>query len=375
MLDPLTARDRFPILAECTYLNSCSLGALSHDATEELSRFLARWHARGAAAWYDEWLAKLDDLRAAAARVHGAGAGEVALLPSTSAALGVVSEAVPVEGRNRVVVSELDFPTLPYQWMVKPEIEVVRVPSDDGVTVDPERFAEVVDERTLFLATSHVFFSTGAVQDIARLATIARDAGAWSLIDGYQAPGQIPADVRAAGVDLYTSGPLKWLCGGPGLSYLYVREDVIPRLEPRITSWFAARDQFAFRADTFEYREDARRFELGTPSLPSVHIALGAHRLLEEVGFDRIHDRVRTLTARLITALEAAGWSLTVASLDSRSGIVMIRHDDPSAAVRDLESRGYVIDHRPGHVRASPHFYNTEAEVDAFVEALGETRS
>ena len=370
MNDLDAVRARFPILAETTYLNSCSLGALSLDATEELGRFLSRWHARGAAAWYEEWIGKLAELRHAVGDLHGASTDRVALLPSTSAALAVVASAIDDPARRRIVVSELDFPTLPYQWMVKPEYEIVRVPSDDGVTIDPARFDEAVDERTLILATSHVCYATGFRQDLGRLADIARRAGALSVIDGYQAPGQIPVDVDAAGVDVYTSGPLKWLCGGPGLSYLVVRDELVRRLEPRITSWFAARDQFAFDATRFEYHDDARRFELGTPSLPSVHLALGAHRLLESIGFDDIHDRVRTLTQRLVALLEHAGFELSIAPVESRTAIVMVRMDDPPAVVRWLESIGIVVDHRPGHVRVSPHFYNTEAELDAFVEGL-----
>ena len=217
-------RARFPILGNRTYLNSCSLGALSLEAEAYLGDFLARWHTMGASAWYEHWMGRLDLLRERVADLHGAGPSEVALLPSTSAALTMMAETVPPRGRHRVVCTELDFPTLPYQWLVKPDIEVVMLESHDGVGIDLQQFADAVDERTLFVATSHVFFSTGAVQDIRAIGDIARSAGAWSLIDGYQAPGQIPVRFRESGVDMYTSGPLKWLCGGPGLSYLFVRE-------------------------------------------------------------------------------------------------------------------------------------------------------
>lgn len=370
MNDLQTIRQHFPILSRVTYLNSCSLGALSNQAEKELARYLDRWHERGAAAWYEEWMGQLAAMRTAVAGLIQAKPGEIALLPSTSAALSVVAESVPTGSRNRVVVADLDFPTLPYQWMAKPEIEVVRVRSRDGVGIDPEQFAEVVDERTLFLATSHVFYSTGFVQDIGRLAQIAKAAGAFSLIDGYQAAGQIPIDVATAGVDFYTTGPLKWLCGGPGLSYLFVREDLITQLRPRITSWFADRNQFDFNAERLEFHEDARRFELGTPSLPSVHLALGAHRLLDEIGFEWIYDRIQTLTALLVDQLKAAGFELTIAAPHSRSGIVMVQHPKPRETVRALEGAGFVIDSRPGHIRVSPHFYNLESEIAFFVDAL-----
>jgi selenocysteine lyase/cysteine desulfurase len=368
-------RAHYPILARSTYLNSCSLGALSDRAESYLDDFRARWHAQGASAWYEHWLGRLDLLRGRVAALHGADPDELALLPSTSAALSVVSESVAPRGRNRVVCTELDFPTLAYQWAVKPEIELVVLPSDDGVGIDPQRFADAVDERTLFVATSHVFFATGWIQDIRALADIAHRAGAWCLIDGYQAVGQIPVDVHAAGVDVYTSGPLKWLCGGPGLAYLYVRRDRIADMRPRITSWFATRDPFAFDLRGFDYRGDARRFELGTPALPTVHTALGGQELLDDVGWTAVHARVRDLTDRLVERARAAGFGLrTAADPERRSGIVMVEHDEPAAAVAALSGRDIIVDHRPGHVRVSPHVYNSEDEVDRVVAELVDLR-
>lgn len=364
-------RAHYPILSSSTYLNSCSLGALSDRAEAYLDEFRDRWHAMGASAWYEHWMGRLDLLRRRVAELHGADADEMALLPSTSAALSVIAGSVPVGERNRVVCTELDFPTLAYQWAVKPEIELVVLESEDGVGIDPAQFAEAVDERTLFLATSHVFYATGWIQDLGALARIARDAGAISVIDGYQGIGQVPVDVHAAGIDVYTSGPLKWLCGGPGLSYLYVRRDRIGEFEPRITSWFATEGQFDFDLEGFRYRDDARRFELGTPSLPTVHTALGGQELLDEFGWDHVFGRIRSLTDRLIERARAAGFGLRVADDPAhRSGIVMVRHERAADAVAALAERGVIVDHRPGHVRISPHVYNTEDEVDRVVDEL-----
>jgi kynureninase len=363
-------RAEFPILSRRTYLNSCSLGALSHRSEAWLDDFRARWHDMGASAWYEHWLGRIEELRVRVAAFWGSATGEVALLPSTSAALSVVSESVRADGRNRVVCTELDFPTLAYQWAVKPEIELVVLESPDGIRIDPEQFEDAVDERTLFLATSHVFFSTGHVQDVARLADIAHRAGAWCLVDGYQGAGQVPLDVDSSGVDFYTAGPLKWLLGGPGLAYLYVRRDLIGRLHPRITSWFAAERQFDFDPTGFAYRPDARRFELGTPSLPTVHTALGGQEIVDEVGIDAIVARNRHLTEHLVGRCREAGFVLRLPDPGHRSAIVMVRHDAPPAAVRYLAENGVIVDHRPGHVRISPHFYNTEAEIDRCVEVL-----
>lgn len=365
-----TLRAEFPILSARTYLNSCSLGALSHRSEKYLDDFQARWHAMGASAWYEHWLGRIEELRGRVAGFWGASPAETALLPSTSVALSVIAESVKPGSRNRVVCSELDFPTLAYQWAVKPEIELVVLRSPDGVRMDPEQYAEAVDERTLFLATSHVFFTTGYVQDLRALADVAHRAGAWCLIDGYQGVGQVPLDLSTTGVDFYTGGSLKWLLGGPGLAYLYVRGDLVPKLEPRITSWFAAEGQFGFDPEGFRYRPDARRFEMGTPSLPTVHTALGGQEIVDEVGIGRIVARNRALTEHLVERCRDVGLSLRLPEPAHRSAIVMVRHADPAGAVAHLAERGIIVDHRPGHVRVSPHFYNTEEELDRCVEAL-----
>jgi len=369
--DPLELRGEFPILERCVYLNSCSLGALSRRAEAELARFLEEWHTLGASGWYERWMGRLAELRGRMESFLGAAPGTVALLPTTSTALAVVAESVDYRERNRVVCTELDFPTLAYQWAVKAGVELVVLKSRDGVGIHPEQFAEVVDERTAFLATSHVFFTTGYAQDVGALARIARDVGAISVIDGYQGAGQIPVDVVASGVDIYTTGPLKWLLGGPGLSYLYARPDLLPELRPRITSWFAHRDQFAFQLERFEYHADARRLEMGTPALPTVHTALGGQAIIDEVGISAIAARNRQLTEYLTAELNDAGFTLrTPGSPEHRTAIVMVRHEDPGGAVRHLAGEGVIVDHRPGHVRVSPHFYNTVEELDRLVEVL-----
>ena len=363
-------RGEFPILENTTYLNSCSLGALSRRSEAYLQEFLERWHTMGASAWYEHWLGRIDLLRGKVARFLGAETRELALMPSTSAALSVIGESVDYSQRNRIVCTELDFPTLAYQWMVKPEVEVVVLESPDGIRVDLEQYESAVDEHTAFVATSHVFFTTGFAQDLAGIAEIAHGAGAHCLIDGYQGAGQVDLDLSATGVDFYTAGPLKWLCGGAGLAYLYVRGDLINELEPRITSWFAARDQFRFDVREFELHDDARRFEMGTPALPTVHTALGGQEVVDEVGMGEIAARNRALIDHLVGRCREAGFSLRLPEPDARTAIVMVAHPDPPAAVAHLGDNGIIVDHRPGHVRVSPHFYNTTEELDRFVEVL-----
>ncbi len=367
-------RSSFPILQRRNYLNSCSLGALSNRAEDRLRDFTDKWHDLGASAWYEHWWGALGDLRGRVEAMFGAPGGTIALMPSTSACLAAVSSSLDWSKRNRIVTTELDFPTLLYQWKVRPDAEMVVLESHDGVHIDPQQFADAVDDRTLAIATSHVFFTTGAIQDLGAIGDIARRAGAYSLIDGYQGAGQVPVDLPATAVDFYTSGPLKWLCGGPGLAYLYVRSDRIATLHPTITSWFATKDQFQFNSGEFRYHEDARRFELGTPALATVHTSLGGQEIVDEVGMAEIRAQNVALTERLVERCRAAGFSLRVSDEpETRSAIVLVRHDDPGAAVTRLAERGIIVDNRPGVVRASPHFYNTLDEVDEFVEALGAT--
>ena len=370
MPDIEALRHEFQSLERKTYLNSCSLGALSRRSERYLTDFVDRWHDMGASAWYRHWLGRVEELRGRVSAFLGATPRELALLPSTSAALAAITESVPPKGRNRVVCTELDFPTLAYQWTVKPEIEMVILRSPDGIGIDPDQFAQVVDERTLFLATSHVFFATGYEQDLNALSKIAQNAGAYSLIDGYQGAGQTNLLLPTTGIDFYTTGPLKWLIGGPGLSYLYVRDELVSELEPRLTSWFATKRQFDFDLEGFEYRDDARRFELGTPALPTIHTALGGQEIIDEVGIEAIIARNTMLTDHLIAGAEAAGMRLTLADTDHRTFIVMIQHDDPSGAVKHLAANDIIVDHRPGHIRVSPHFYNTTEEIDLCVETL-----
>jgi len=369
-------RAEFPILERSTYLNSCSLGALSHRAMARIATFHEQWHSYGASAWYELWLGAIEELRGRVARMLGADASDVALTASTSVALATIASAIDYSRRPKVVIAELDFPTLGYQWMVRDDVEVVRVRSDDGATIDPARFAEAVDDRTAILATSHVFFTTGAIQPLRALADIAHAHGALFLVDAYQSVGQVPVDVRDVDADVFITGPLKWLMGGPGLAYLYVRHELIRQLRPRIAGWFSAKDLFACDITRFDFKDDARRFELGTPALPTVHAALGGQEIVDEIGVPAIRERNAQLTERLIERVGDAGFRVRCAqSAADRSAIVMIAHDNPGGAVARLASDGIIVDWRPGYVRVSPHFYNTEAEIDRVVDVLaGGTR-
>ena len=366
-------RSEFPIFSHTNYLNSCSLGALSIRAERRVKDFLNTWHERGASAWYDEWWQCLTEVRAGYADVIGAGDSEIALHASISTATAVVAGTLNHTERPKVVTTELDFPTVAYQWLSRQHsgVEVVVVESPDGISVPVDLIAAAVDERTALVATSHVFFTTGAIQDIKAIADVAHGKGALCLIDAYQSVGQLPIDVHSTGVDFFCAGGLKWLLGGPGIVFLYVREDLERDLHPTTTGWFAHQAQFEFDPRNIVWHNDARKFEQGTPSLAAVAAQLGGLEIIREIGVPAIRDVVRELTDDLVERAIEAGLSPKVSSdPEGRVAIVMIPEEDPHAQVKRLADANIIVDARPGHVRLSPYFYNIKDDHVAAISIL-----
>jgi selenocysteine lyase/cysteine desulfurase len=368
-------RAEFPILQRKVYLNSCSLGPLSHRSMDALARFQELWNEHGAQAWYTLWMGELAAMREKFARLINARPHEVALAPSVSVALGEIASGLDYADRPRVVVADMDFPTLAYQWLARQRtgLDVRFVTSPDRMTLPADRFAAHIDDRTALVATSRVFYLSGYIQDVKALADAAHRHGAYLLVDDYQGTGQIPLDVKALDVDFLVTGTLKWLMGGPGLALIYVREELIPKLRPVVTGWWAARDQFQFRSTDFAFREDAQRLEAGTPATGAVYTASAAIDIVHEVGVPRIRERTRALADDLVRRAQARGWPVR-SPLDgaSRSSIVMLGLERPEEIVHALTDRGIVVDSRPGLLRISPHFYNTVAENESIVAAIAE---
>jgi selenocysteine lyase/cysteine desulfurase len=349
------------------------LGALSVRAEKRVGEFLKTWHARGASAWYDDWWQCLAELREGYGAVIGATPTEIALHASISTATAVVAGTLDHTKRPKVVTTSLDFPTVAYQWLAKQRsgVEVVVVDSPDGISVPVEHIANAVDERTALVATSHVFFTTGAIQDIKAITEVAHAKGALCLIDAYQSVGQLPVDVHEIGVDFLCSGGLKWLLGGPGIVFLYVREDLTTQLVPTTTGWFAHEHQFEFDPRSISWHDDARRFEQGTPSLAAVVTQLGGLELIREIGIPTIREVTRRLTDDLVERANAAGLNPRVSDdPDRRVAIVMIPMEDPHASVARLANEKIIVDARPGHVRISPYFYNIEDDHVAAISIL-----
>jgi kynureninase len=392
--DLLRYRDEFPLLARSVYLNTCSLGARSERSRARLDTVLADWDELGARAWYKRWLAELDGLRADVGSLIGVDGSEVSLAPNVSAALAVIASAldpihrgdpevagllrdagVQADGgpRPRVVTTALDFPTVGHQWLARAAlgVELVIVPSPDGLSVPLEAFADAVDERTALVATAHAYFTTGAVVDLRPLAELCHARGALLLVDAYQATGIVPTDVVADGVDLYVSGTLKWLFGGSGMAFAWVRPALHEALRPTTTGWFSSARQFAFAVDELEFASDGRRYELGTPSVPSAAIARGGLEVVREIGVDRLGERTRDLGDLLIGLADDAGLRVAgVRDAARRAGIVPIAVAEPKPVVDALAVEGIIVDFRPGIVRCSPAFYTTEEEVRLLVERL-----
>jgi len=368
-------RSEFPILQRKTYLNSCSLGALSNRAMQGMAEFMEMWNEWGAHAWYEIWMGEIAKVRKKFAKIIGAQVHEVAIAPSVSAALSSLATALDYSKRNNVVMADMDFPTLAYQWLVKERlgVECRFVESLDRIYTPPELFESKVDSQTALVATSRVFFTSGYIQDVRAVADIAHKHEAYILIDDYQGTGQIPIDVVKMDIDFLVTGTLKWLMGGPGLAFVYVREGLVPQLQPTIAGWFGHREQFKFKTREFEFRSDAARVEMGTPAVPTIYTANAGLDIVREIGVERICERTRFLTNDLIARARERGWTIRAPQEpDRRSSIVMIEVDHPEEVVETLIGRNIITDSRPGLLRVSPYFYNTIEENALVIDTIAE---
>jgi len=368
-------RAEFPGLQLRTYLNTVSLGQLSRRSRAAVNRFLDLWTEFGASAWYRYWLDELGGTRREFARLIGADPEEVAVMPNISSALAAVGSSLDFSQRKKVICCELDFPTLTYHWLAKREqgVETTILPTTDGLHVPVEQFAAATDDRTALIATSRVYFTTGYIQDVTALAEIAHRAGALLLVDDYQATGQVPLDVHTSGVDMLVTGGLKWLIGGPGIAYLYVRRELIPLLRPTVTGWFSHARQFDFDPRVLEFRPDALRFEAGTPAVAAVYAGKAGLEIINELGTESVRERTAMLNQDLVRRLRERGYRLRLpADPERHAGITVVEAEDPMGITRALAERRIIVDKRPGAVRISPYFYNTLEENQIVVDALDE---
>lgn len=368
-------RSRFPVLENKTYLNSCSYGAMSTDVKDALHRYIRDREERGTD--WDYWVERNEKVRNAVAHFLGANPDEIAITTSASASINSVASAINFTGaRKKVVISDFEFPTNAQIWYAQElrGAEVVRVPERDGY-IPAEDFASVIDEDTLLVAVSHVCFRNGAKLDIPAIAEIARKNGAMMLVDGFQGLGTYEFDVRASNVDFVVGGMLKYLLGSAGLAFLYVRDELVEKLVPTVTGWFAQADIFAMDNTRYDPSPTARRFEAGTPPVPNTYAAEAGLRIIDEVGLPAIACRIREITAAIIAEAKSAGYTLAVPEDPERHGaLITLRSHDENAIVAALEKDGIVTSCRAGNLRISPHFYNNSDDLDTLFRALKKHR-
>jgi kynureninase len=377
MDDLLELRREFPILERTTYLINNSLGAMPRGVRDELETFAREWDERGVRAWHEGWWEMPATTGDLLAPLLGVGAGEIAMHQNVSVAAAVFFSCFdyPPE-RNRIVYTELNFPNVMYlaEGERRRGAEIVMVPSDDGIGVPTERLLAAIDERTRLVPVSHTLFRSAFVQDAAAIARRCREVGAVLLLDVYQSAGAVPLELAAWGVDAAVGGSVKWLCGGPGAGFLWVRPDLAPRLRPALTGWQADDEPFAFRPGPVHPADPPWRFLTGTPNVPALYSCRAGYRIVAGVGMRRIRERSLALTAHLMGAAEEAGFEVrTPRDPARRGGTVSIWHEQAERLCQELLQREVMCDYRPrAGIRLSPHFYNTEAECDHAIATLKE---
>jgi kynureninase len=367
MRELLDYRSEFPILEHTTYLINHSLGAMPVRAEERVAEYARTWRERGIRAWGEGWWTMPLTVGDQIGRIVGAPSGSTVMHQNVSIAEAIVLSCFePSVQRRRVVYERGNFPSVRYVYQARRDLEVV-------VCEDDEEILDAIDERTLLVPISHVLFKSGEIQDVERIVGRAHDAGAHVVLDAYQSAGIIPLDVTALNVDFAVGGSVKWLCGGPGNGWLYVRPDLTEVLEPTYTGWQAHADPFAFEEE-MRYASGANRFLTGTPNVPALYAATAGYDLIEEIGVERIRANSLRQTDLLIRLAEAAGFGIaSPRDPDRRGGTVTVHVDDFPAVHKELTERQILCDFRPGAgIRLGPHYFTSDAELEHVVSQIGE---
>ncbi len=382
--DPLLAfRGEFPILEKTTYLISNSLGAMPRAAADALREYTDTWGSRGVRAWTEGWWEMSVTVGDEIAPLLGASHGTVTMLPNVTIASAVVLSSLRYEPpRNRIVLVEGEFPTVRYLYetlapRLGAEIVVVPSPGGDGLSADESRIRDAIDRRTALVAISHVLFKSAFVLDVPSIAEKCRREGAILALDAYQSVGTIPVSVDALGADVLVGGVLKWLCGGPGGAFLWVRPELRTRLRPSLTGWMAHPAPFDFEPPPMRWRDDAFRFLLGTPAIPALYAAREGPRLVRRAGIEAIRAKSIHQTERLAELGRGRGFRCAAPRDPARrGGTVAVDFDHALEVSRELNARDVVVDYRPGAgIRMSPHFYTADGELDRAFEAIDEIRA
>jgi selenocysteine lyase/cysteine desulfurase len=374
---PARVRHRFPVFEQRVYINSCSQGALSDSVRDAYARYLDDWDEHGAP--WEYWVGRLEAVRGAVASLVNADDDEIAITTSVSAGVSALASGLRFdEGRDTVVVSNFEFPTIGQIWHAQERrgVRVVHVPAEADGTIPLERFAEAIDERTALVATTHVCFRNGGRLDVEGIARLAHERGALVLVDAYQTVGSLPIDVRALGCDFLAAGVLKYLLGSAGLGFLYCRRELVEQIQPTATGWFADRDIFEMDIHDYSPAPTARRFEAGTPPIPAIYAGIAGIELMREIGIEETETHVRELNGLLLAGLDELGARVvTPRAPEQRGALVCVASTDVDRLVAALADGGVVTSSRDDNLRISAHCYNTAEDVSTVLDLLAQNRS
>lgn len=376
MSDLLSWRKEFPILETTTYLISNSLGAMPRGVKQSLESYAEMWATRGVRAWEEGWWEMAVALGDKIAPIIGADAGTISLHENVTLTHAIIASCFDFQGpRRQVVLTDKHFPSIQYFWHAQrargAEVKLLGT-EKDSLRVPLEKLLAAIDDRTLLVPLSHVLFRSAYVQDVRAIVEKAHRVGALVILDAYQSAGVLPVEAKEWGVDFVVGGTLKWLCGGPGVAFLYVRPDLAAKLEPTITGWIAHPRPFNFETGPGAYRDDAYRFLNGTPHIPALYAAAPGLDIIRQVGVERIRQRSLELTRYLIERARERGWRVHTPEADhERGGTVTLDIPRGPEVLQELLRRDFLVDYRPNAgLRASPHFYNTEEEIDRLVAEI-----
>ncbi len=376
MEELLSYRSQFPILEKTLYLINHSLGAMPERVYDRLRDYADMWATRGIRAWEDGWWEMPVSTGDKIARIIGADPGSVAMHQNVSVCQSIIISCFDLSRkRNKIVYEAMNFPSVMYVYEAHARAagaRVFEVPSDDGITIDTQRMVDAIDEETLLVPISHVLFKSAYIQDVKAIVEKAHRVGALVVLDAYQSAGAVPFSVKELDVDFATGGSVKWLCGGPGAGYLYVRPELRDKLEPKVTGWMAHRAPFAFEPGEIDYASDIHRFLHGSPAIPALYAAEGGYDIINEIGVERIRAKSIRLTERLIELADEQGWRVNSPRDSSkRGGSVIIDVPHAGEVVRELAARDALVDYRPGAgIRIGPHFFNTGEEIERIVDEI-----
>ena len=378
----LRYRSEFPILEKTTYLISNSLGAMPRAVFDALNDYAGIWAERGVRAWEEKWWILALEVGNEIGELMNAPANSVAVHGNVTQCEAVVASCFDFSGkRNKIVYTDLNFPSVMYFWEAQRSrgARVHMVKTDDGIEVPTERLLDAIDEETLLVPVSHVIFRSSYINDAEAVCEKAHRVGAHVILDTFQSLGSgVPVDVQKLNVDFACGGVLKWLCGGPGTAYLYVRPDLAKELEPKFTGWLAHENPFGFEIGATRYTHGPYRFMNGTPNVPGLYAARPGLKILRELDMNQVREKSKRLTTRIISLAEQRGWRITAPRDPARRGgtvAVDMPNSKPNSkeVCAELLKRDILVDWRPGAgVRMSPHFYNKDDEIDFAMAAVDE---